>query len=155
MSSVLTANVHSIAELNALDSSTESIIVENGSSGEGYVLDFSRFSNLKSLIVGDNCFEYVKIMNMTGLQKLETIKVGVSSFNRYFNTHDTSFSVKNCTRLRELRIGQSSFEHWDLIEIENAPSLEVIQIGYLHYDDYGYVFSAASMELRGEGRRGE
>ena len=153
MSSVLTANVHSVDELNALDSSTESIIVENNScNDEDFTeLDFSRFTNLKSLIVGDNCFGYVTSMNVIGLDHLERIKIGMNSFNRYAAEGDYSFSVKNCSSLRELKIGPGSFENWNNTEIENVPSLEVIEMGYMHmHYDGGNNFGYASLELKGE-----
>ena len=151
MSSVLTANVHSVDELNALDSSTESIIVENNScNDEDFTeLDFSRFTNLKSLIVGDYCFEYVTSMNVVGLQNLERIKIGRNSFRNLYGG-GYSFSVKNCSRLRELKIGISSFESWNNTEIENVPSLEVIEMGYVHMHYGGNNFKYASLELKGE-----
>ena len=148
ISSVLTANVHSVDELDALDSSTESIIVENNScNDEDFTeLDFSRFTNLKSLIVGDYCFKYVISMNVVGLDHLERIKIGRNSFRNLYGG-GYSFSVKNCSRLRELKIGPSSFDEWQRIEIEDLPSLEVIEMGYLHYNRP--IFDSASLELKG------
>ena len=39
--------------------------------------------------------------------------------------------MKNCERLRELKMGRYSFSDNDVCEIENVPSLEVIEMGEL------------------------
>ena len=142
--------MHSVSELNALDASTESIIVENNSCNDDDFteLDLSRFTNLKSLIVGDYCFGSVTTMNVTGMQHLETIKIGMSNFNSNGES-DYSLSVKNCPSLKELKIAPLSFYEWSNIEIENVPSLEVIEMGYLHYDSNNFQY--ASLELKSDG----
>ena len=150
-SSSRTANVHSWDELNALDASTETIIVADGScnNDDGATeLDLSRFENLTSLIVGDNCFRYVTTMNVVEMDNLESIRIGMNSFNSYEGA-DYSFSVKNCSSLKELRIAPNSFGNWNYTEFENLPSLEVIQIGYMHSYD-GNNFNSASLELKSE-----
>ena len=133
-----------------MDASTETIIVADGSCNNGGVtkLDLSRFENLTSLTVGDNCFRYVTTMNVVEMDNLESIRIGMQSFNNYERV-DYSFSVKNCSSLKELRIGPDSFRRWNFTEFENLPSLEVIQIGYMHsYDDYS--FYSDSLELKSE-----
>lgn len=111
-------------------------------------LDLSRFENLTSLIVGDHCFEYVTTMNVVEMDNLESIRIGMHSFNSYEEA-DYSFSVKNCSSLKELRIAPGSFDNWNFTEFENLPSLEVIQIGYMHsYDDSN--FNSDSLELKSE-----
>ena len=142
--------MHSVSELNALDASTESIIVENNSCNDYDFteLDLSRFTNLTSLIVGDYCFGSVTTMNVTGMQHLETIKIGMDSFNSYGES-DYSFLVTNCPSLRELKIALLSFRDWNNIEIENVPSLEVIEMGYLHYESENFYY--ASLELKSDG----
>ena len=150
-SSSRTANVHSWDELNALDAATETIIVADDSCNDddgATELDLSRFENLTSLIVGDDCFGYVTTMNVVEMDNLESIRIGMHSFGSYEEA-DYSFSVKNCSRLKELRIGPDSFRKWNYTEFENLPSLEVIQIGYMHsYDDYS--FYSDSLELKSE-----
>ena len=126
--------MRSVDELNALDSDTETIIVENKSCNDKDFteLDLRRFTSLTSLVVGDVCFEHVNALIVVGLENLETIKIGMDSFKGYTYSQDSVFSVKNCSRLRELKIGPSSFRRWSIFEIEDVPSLEVIEIGYVH-----------------------
>ena len=85
-----------------MDAATETIIVADGScnNDDGATeLDLSRFENLTSLIVGDNCFIYVTTMNVVGMDNLESIRIGMHSFNNYEEA-DYSFSVKNCSSLK-------------------------------------------------------
>ena len=133
-----------------MDAATETIIVADGScnNDDGATeLDLSRFENLTSLIVGDNCFEYVTTMNVVEMDNLDTIRIGMNSFNSHEEA-DYSFSVKNCSSLKELRVGPGSFRKWNFTEFENLPSLEVIQIGYMH--SYGSNYDDASLELKSE-----
>ena len=146
VSSVLTANVRSVDDLRRLDNNTESIIVESNCFNEDDItaLDLSRFASLKSFIVGDNSFGDVNELIIDGLPELESIKIGISSFYSYDGDH--VFSVKNCPKLRELKIGPSGFDEWLSVEIENDPSLEVIEIGYLYYSSDN--FNEAPLELK-------
>ena len=46
------------------------------------------------------------------------------------------FYLKNCERLRELKIdGDDSFSDYSVCEIENVPSLEVIEMGNNSFHD--------------------
>ena len=133
-----------------MDASTETIIVADGScnNDDGVTeLDLSRFENLTSLIVGDNCFQYVTTMNVVEMDNLESIRIGMKSFGSYEDA-DYSFSVKNCSSLKELRIAPNSFGNWNYTEFENLPSLEVIEIGFLHYRSEN--FWLASLELKSD-----
>ena len=153
VSSVLTANVHSVDDLRRLDNNTESIIVESNCFSEGDItsLDLSRFASLKSFIVGDNSFGYVNELIIDGLPELESIKIGINSFDSFGGDH--MFSVKNCPKLRELKIGPSCFYNWDSVEIESVPSLEVIEIGYLYYSSGNFMY--APLELKSSNHRME
>ena len=143
---MLTANVRSVDDLRRLDNNTESIIVESNYFNEGEItsLNLSRFASLKSFIVGDDSFGNVNELIIDGLPELESIKIGISSFYSYDGDH--VFSVKNCPKLRELKIGPSGFDEWLSVEIENDPSLEVIEIGYLNYNSGN--FNDAPLELK-------
>ena len=58
------------------------------------------------------------------------------------------FDLKNCERLRELKIGRYSFSDYSVCEIENVLSLEVIEMGELN--ELSFNFSHASLELKSE-----
>ena len=122
-----------------------------GNDKEWSVLDFHLMPYLKSLNVGDDCFESVEEVKLMGLRELERVVIGMNSFTaeRFFfgegaNRH---FYLKNCPLLRELKIGQYSFSDYSVCEIESVDALEVIEMGDL--DDWSYNFKPASLELRG------
>ena len=79
---MLTANVCSVDDLGRLDNNTESIIVESNCFNEDDLtsLDLSRFTSLKSFIVGDNSFGNMSNLVIYGLPELESIKIGINSF---------------------------------------------------------------------------
>ena len=118
------------------------------------VLDFRVFPQLKSIEIGNECFMYVNKVKLIGLDQLERVVIGENSFTKkkdyyprliYLNRH---FYLKNCERLRELNIGRYSFNDYSVCEIENLPSLEVIEMGEL--DGWSGSFWYASLELKSE-----
>ena len=110
---------------------------------------------LKSIEVGDECFENVEEVKMIGLNQLESVVIGQNSFtkkkNNYGNDPNRHFYLKNCKRVRELKIGYCSFSDYTVCEIENVPSLEVIEMGGLYGNSYN--FSHASLELKSDCER--
>ena len=139
-------------ELNALDSSVESIIVEsNGCNDESItVLNLTRLVNLRIFEVGNNSFFYVNEVHLAGLSKLERVVIGENSFTKrkrsYGNDPNRHFYLKNCERLRELKIGRVSFSDYSLCEISNLPLLEAIEMG--EWNDSSDSFMYASLELK-------
>ena len=121
------------------------------------VLDFRVFPQLKSLEIGDDCFIYVNKVKMIGLDRLESVVIGMNSFEKesyfmssyfYLNRH---FYLKNCERLREWGLADWSFSDYSVCKIENMPSLEVIEMGELLGS--GYNFRYASLELKSDSER--
>ena len=151
------ATVHSVEELNALDSSVETIIVDNnGCNDRSFtVLNLTRFVNLKVFEVGDYSFSYVNEVHMIGLPELERVMIGENCFTkekyRYINEYGFDedlhrhFYLKDCDKLRELSIDSQSFMDYSVCEIENVDSLEVIEMGRLSELSS---FFFASLELK-------
>ena len=108
------------------------------------VLDLSAFKNLKSVVIGDGSFMYVKVLNITGLNELESVEIGMNSFRR--DKKEGSFSLKNCPKLKSLKMGRYSFSDYTVIEIENVNALEVIEMGDLN--EVSSNFYWASLELK-------
>ena len=142
-------------ELNALDSTVKSIIVDGCNDRSFTVLNLARFVDLKVFEVGDYCFEYVKEVKMIGLDQLERVVIGMNSFTRkknsYGNDPNRHFYLKNCERVRELKMGRYSFSDYSVCEIENVPSLEVIEMGELNRESFN--FCDASLELKSDSQR--
>ena len=140
-------------ELNALDSSVESIIVDsNACNDESFtVLDLTRFTNLRVFEVGDYSFRQVEVVHLIGLSKLERVVIGDSCFEDDYSggvySENNQLVVKNCERLRELRIGGRSFVVYAAFDVENVPSLEVIEIGNVLKDNRNF-WAASRFELK-------
>ena len=117
----------------------------------------SFFSNLKVFEVGDYSFSFVEEVKLIGLNQLESVVIGQNSFtkkkNNYGNDPNRHFYLKNCERLRELKTGSCSFSDYRVCEIENVPSLEVIEMGELN--EWSHNFSHASLELKSDCERME
>ncbi|KAM7455787.1 hypothetical protein BLSTO_03461 [Blastocystis sp. subtype 1] len=110
-------------------------------------LDMSEWVCLREFQVGNSSLQYVEEVKMIGLQYLETIIIGQYCFRRDTSRNpNRHFYLKDCERLRELKIGPYSFSDYSVCEIENVPSLEVIEMGKL--DGSSENFCYASLELK-------
>ena len=117
------------------------------------VLDLSRFVNLRELRVGDECFENVKEVKLIGMNRLERVVIGKNSFTKAWPGYNPSrhFYLKNCERVRELKIGCYSFSDYSVCEIDNVPSLEAIEMGELRRESVNFYY--ASLKLKSECER--
>ena len=113
-------------------------------------LDLHLFVNLRELNVGNECFEYVKKVNICGLRELERVCIGMNSFTKFKNgagnDPNRHFYLKNCPKLKSLKMGRFSFSDYKVIEIESVDALEVIEIGDLNKDSRNFYY--ASLELK-------
>ena len=82
------------------------------------------------------CFENVKEVKLIGLSELRSVVIGKNSFTKFKNTWydirpdpDRHFYLKNCPKLKSLKMGRFSFADYKVIEIENVDALEVIRFG--------------------------
>ena len=139
-------------ELNALDSTVESIILCGCNDESFTVLNLTRFVNLKEFEVGTVSLSYVNEVHLIGLSKLERVVIGENSFTKNWNGYgydpDRHFYLKSCPQLSELKMGRYSFSDYSVIEIENVPSLEVIEMGELN--EVSWNFYWASLELKSD-----
>ena len=149
--------ITSVGDFKNVDVGVGVLVVDSGCCNDSglRVLDFSRFSNLREVRVGDECFENVDEVKLIGLSKLERVVIGMNSFtkekNNCGNDPTRHFYLKNCERLKELKIGRYSFSDYSVCEIENVPSLEVIDIGDRERENAN--FYHASLELKSDSVR--
>ena len=114
------------------------------------ILDFSRFSVVESIEIGDDCFGCVQTFKIDGLNRLKTIKIRNNSFTnkkyRYGDDKSKSFHILNCKLLESIQIGEYSFSDFGGdFELKNLPQLQSIQIGTIGIDSYN--FHSSSLEL--------
>ena len=113
---------------------------EDGYGNDLKVFDTSCLKGVNRLVIGDRCFMNVKEFVLDGLNELESVKIGHNSFYLDWDTRKGSKClIMNCDRLRELEIGEgswqsqgiwersvyscSSFKNYEVFELKNLPSL--------------------------------
>ena len=144
--------VRSTDEWNELASDVSFVRVESGvgNTPSLTVLNMSRFVNLQELSIGNGCFENVNELQLIGMNMLERVVIGENSFTKEKNSwgddSERHFYLRDCPKVKELRVGRYSFSDYSVIEIENVDRLEVIEIGEL--SDVSYNFYSASLRLR-------
>ena len=141
---------------NVSERMTELVIPSNCcNETEWSVFDVSELKWLKSIAIGDECFENVNEVKLIGMNELERVVIGKNSFTKkkdsYGNDPNRHFYLKNCERLRELKIGGDSFSDYSVCEIESVPSLEVIEMR--ESDKQSRNFCYASLELKSDSQR--
>ena len=154
-------------ELQAIDISVTSIIIPNWTCNDiDYtIFDFSRFSIVESIEIGDNCFESVETFKIEGLNRLKSLKIGNNSFTQevheyhwdefkcetiVYNIYNQSksFHILNCESLKSIQIGEYSFGNYaGEFELKNLTQLQSIQIGTIGSDSYNFWHS--SFVIRG------
>ena len=129
-----------------------SIVIDSNKCNEESVtvLDLSKYPKLKSVTIGDESFMYVNEVIITGLNELESVEIGMSSFNQHKNDYGYNpnghFYLKNCPKLKSLKMGCYSFSDYNVFEIENVDALETIEMGELNEVSSNFYY--ASLELR-------
>ena len=147
LSTVVT--VSTVEELNALNSAVAELSVPNSSLNTVFELRLSRYKRLKKIVIGDDAFIFVNEVKMIGMSELESVEIGMNSFTKEKNSWgddpDRHFYLKNCPKLKSLKMGRYSFSDYTVIELENVDALEVIEIGELNQESNN--FYSASLQL--------
>ena len=144
-----------MSELTSLNAGVTHLTIGSNCMNENstVLLHFTRFTQLKELVIGDNCFMNVDQLNLIGLSKLRSVVIGENSFtkkkNGFGKESNRRFYVKNCPSLRELRVGRYSFSDYVSAVIEGNDALEVIAMGELSSESFN--FYSASLELKSVG----
>ena len=177
VSELLFPKVYYFDFIQSIDSSITSIIIPNWTCNDiDYtIFDFSRFSIVESIEIGNDCFGSVKTFQIDGLNRLKTIKIGKNSFTQVKQAEwkimshsekvnrcnrSKSFHILNCESLESILIGEYSFiDFAGDIELKNLPQLQSIQIGTigsgsLYYwrnsnENDSFNFYSASFVIRG------
>ena len=141
-------------DIEFLDKSITSLTIPSYSCKEtdNQIIDFSRFTQVKTIEIGDECFGSVKTFRIDGLNRLKTIKIGINSFTLEKNycgeDESKSFHILNCESLESIEIGQYSFSDFGGdFELENLPQLQSIQIGIIESESFN--FNSSSFVIRG------
>ena len=153
-------------DLNELDSSIINMNIPSWSFNNELSmieLNLNRFVNLESIEIGNDCFESVQTFKIEGLNRLQSLKIGINSFtqgkwNDFDNDSDgsiskcqnesKSFHILNCESLKVIEIGRYSFADFGgEFELRNLDNLESIKIGEIGYVSMNFIWS--SFNIRG------
>ena len=139
------------SDLLSINASITSITIPNWSCNDNNyrIFDFSRFTLLESIEIGDDSFGYVVTFKIDGLNQLQTIIIGNYSFSfTLLQDESRSFHILNCESLKSIEIGQYSFNDFGgEFELKNLPQLQSIQIGTIGSDSNNFWYS--SFVIRG------
>ena len=137
-------------DLENLPVHVKSINVKKFEDYKKEVLDLSRFTELSELKIGSECFNYVNEVKWVGMNCLESVVIGENSFTKHKNDYgydpNRHFYLKNCPKLKSLKMGRYSFSDYSVCQIENVDALEVIEMGDLDY--WSNCFYWSSLELK-------
>ena len=154
--------------MQSMEWTVTSIVLPNRACNDNdyTILDFSRFTPVESIKIGDHCFGSVQTFQIDGLNRLKTIKIGSNSFTQVKSTDEwnmiiysyvevfkrcsnsKSFHILNCGSLESIQIGEYSFSDFGGdFELKNLPQLQSIQIGTIGSDSYNFYYS--SFVIRG------
>ncbi len=91
-----------------LDEEVEVIEVKNGVCNDEDFEDWEmgEYARLRELIVGDECFQFVKDLRIVGLNALEKVEIGRQCFCQ---ASGGVFEMRNCEKLKSVKIGDGSF----------------------------------------------
>ena len=154
-------------DLNELDSSIINMNIPSWSFNNELSmieLNLNRFVNLESIEIGNNCFGSIQRFEIEGLNRLQSLKIGINSFtqfklndfkNDWYGSIDNcrneskSFHILNCESLKVIEIGRYSFADFGgKFELRNLDNLESIKIGEIGCRSMNFNWS--SFKIRGK-----
>ena len=154
MSEVLFPKVYNYNFVKSINTSVASITLPNWTCNDiDYTtFDFSGFTQVESIEIGDDSFCSVQTFQIDGLNRFKTIKIGNNSFTHHKNSagndESKSFHILNCESLESIQIGEFSFSDFaGDFELKNLPQLQSIQIGTIGRESNN--FNSSSFVIRG------
>ncbi len=104
-------------------------------------VDLSSFKFLRSVVIGNSCFQYVQLFSIVGLNWLESVSIGDNSFGSDGSLWEGSeLKIVNCPQLKSLSIGGGSFVRYNWFELSHLPqlkSVEIVSDRYNHGNSFG------------------
>ena len=148
---MLFPKTHHLSNILSTDLSITSIAVPDWtySDIQHSILDFSQFSLVESIEIGNDCFGSVKTFRIEGLNRLKTIMIGKNTYlqTKWGNDESKSFHILNCESLEFIQIGEYSFSDFGgEFELKNLPQLQSIQIGTIGSRSYNFPNSSFVIE---------
>ena len=145
--------------LDNLSLTLQDMIIASNSYNDLDLFDIGQYKLLRSIEIGDDCFQSVKTFKIDGLTRLKSIKIGSHSFTEaeqsFLNAAHTfkewekikneckSFRITMCQSLESIEIGPNSFSDFGgEFELANLYSLQSIKIGQIDKDSNNFLWSS-------------
>ena len=130
------------------------LVISSNSCNDLNSLNLNKYRYLKSIEIGDYCFENVGVFKIDELNQLRSLKIRMNSFTKRINSHGDdstrSFHLLNCNELESIEIGRYSFsDYGGGFELRNLPKLSTIKIGEIGSECYSYNFCSSSFVIKG------
>ena len=96
----------------------QEVVIPDNSLNMIFHLNVDNCSELKELIIGNDCCMRIGQFDLDGLNSLQSIQIGNNSFTTETNSWDIpnnkfrSFSIINCKQLESIQIGSYSFSDY-------------------------------------------
>ena len=118
-------------------------------------VDLSSFKFLRSVVIGNNCFQYVLAFSIVGLNWLESVSIGYRSFGSDGSLLvGSEFKIVNCPQLKSLSIGGCSFFRHNGFELSELPQLKsVVMTSNAYHGCFRYACNAVFRGMN-DGRDG-
>ena len=119
------------------------------------VVDLSSFKFLRSVVIGNSCFQYVQLFSIVGLNWLESVSIGSSSFGSTGSLWKGSeLKIVNCPQLKSLSIRAVSFVRYNWFELSELPQLKsVVMTSNAYHGCFRYACNAVFRGMN-DGRDG-
>ena len=101
------------------------------------------YPHLKRIVIGNNCFKRIQVLEIENLSELESITIGSNSFTG----KDGSCRIVNCPKLKSIQIKHESFYSYHSLEMSNLPSLHSISIDNKCYHDSSSLLFSGWVDL--------
>ena len=104
----------------------------NESTYNGEELSLGGYCRLRKVVIGDDCFDAIRRLEVVGLKELESMVIGNGSFTTCkgeHESHDGMLRVSDCPRLQFISTGDYAFGDYSSFQLESLPSLRSLQLG--------------------------
>ena len=112
--------------IDAIPLDAEQWIIENKLYNKTSTMELTikDYPHLKRIVIGNNCFKRIQVLEIENLSELESITIGSNSFTG----NDGSCRIVNCPKLNSIQIKHDSFVSYHSLEMNNLPSLHSISM---------------------------
>ena len=88
-------------------------------------MDLQKYTKLRKLVVGNSSYKYLKVINLTKMEHLESVSIGKSSFFEvmYNDWKERQFYLVDCPKITELTIGEFSLAEYSHFVVKRCNSL--------------------------------